>query len=51
MFQTLDARRIIETIDKLQSRIEPQMRKATYKVPHQGVAGTAANFALHLARC
>jgi predicted nucleotide-binding protein (sugar kinase/HSP70/actin superfamily) len=35
--------------DALRSRITPEMRKATYKVPRHGVAGTAANFALHLA--
>jgi len=35
----------------LQSRITPEMRKATYKVPRYGAAGTAANFALHLAQC
>ena len=28
----------------------PEMRRATYRVPHQGVAGTAANLILHLAR-
>ena len=27
----------------------PQMKRATYRVPHQGVAGTAANLLLHLA--
>jgi predicted nucleotide-binding protein (sugar kinase/HSP70/actin superfamily) len=38
--------------DKLAGRVTPDMRKATYKVPHTGVAaGTAANFALHLASC
>jgi predicted nucleotide-binding protein (sugar kinase/HSP70/actin superfamily) len=38
--------------DTLAARITPEMRKATYKVPHSGVAtGTAANFALHLASC
>jgi hypothetical protein len=35
----------------LQARITPEMRTATYKVPRYGVAGTAANFALHLASC
>lgn len=35
--------------DKLQSRVTAEMRKSTYKVPRYGVAGTAANFALHLA--
>jgi hypothetical protein len=38
--------------DRLAARITPDMRKATYKVPHSGVAtGTAAKFALHLASC
>jgi predicted nucleotide-binding protein (sugar kinase/HSP70/actin superfamily) len=38
--------------DTLAARITPEMRKATYKVPHSGVAtSTAANFALHLASC
>jgi hypothetical protein len=37
------------TPEKLAARVRPEMRKATYRVPHQGVAGTAANFALHLA--
>jgi len=27
----------------------PQMKKATYRVPHHGVVGTAANLVLHLA--
>ena len=38
-------------LDKLKSLVTPEMRKATYKVPRYGVAGTAANFALHLAQC
>jgi hypothetical protein len=37
------------TPEKLAARVRPGMRKATYRVPHLGVAGTAANFALHLA--
>jgi len=41
--------RIDLSVDQLRSRVTPEMRKATYKVPHRGVAGTAANFALHLA--
>jgi predicted nucleotide-binding protein (sugar kinase/HSP70/actin superfamily) len=39
------------TREQLESRVEKHIRKATYKVPHYGVAGTAANFALHLAKC
>jgi len=35
--------------DALRSRITPEMRRATYKVPRYGVAGTAANFVCHLA--
>jgi len=37
------------TAERLASRVTPEMTKATYRVPHLGVAGTAANFALHLA--
>jgi predicted nucleotide-binding protein (sugar kinase/HSP70/actin superfamily) len=37
------------TEGELASRVTPEMRKATYRVPHMGAAGTAANFALHLA--
>ena len=40
------------SVDQLQLSVTPEMRKATYKVPHSGIAaGTAANFALHLAQC
>jgi predicted nucleotide-binding protein (sugar kinase/HSP70/actin superfamily) len=34
---------------QLASRVRPAMRKATYRVARRGAAGTAANFALHLA--
>jgi predicted nucleotide-binding protein (sugar kinase/HSP70/actin superfamily) len=37
--------------EKLKERQTAEMRKATYRVPKYGAAGTAANFALHLARC
>ncbi|HEY2383519.1 MAG TPA: hypothetical protein VGK48_20285 [Terriglobia bacterium] len=39
------------TIDKIrQYEVEhPELRKATYRVPHQGRAGSAANYVLHLA--
>ena len=37
------------SLGALAARVTPEMRKATYKVPRYGVAGTAANFALHLA--
>jgi predicted nucleotide-binding protein (sugar kinase/HSP70/actin superfamily) len=38
------------TAEALAARVTPAMRTATYKVPRYGVPGTAANFALHLAR-
>lgn len=41
--------RIGLTPDQLQARVTAKMRQATYKVPRHGAAGTAANFALHLA--
>ena len=37
--------------DQLRARETTAMRRSTYKVPHYGVAGTAANYALHLAQC
>jgi hypothetical protein len=38
------------TPEKLAAMVPPEMRKATYVVPRSGAAaGTAANFALHLA--
>jgi predicted nucleotide-binding protein (sugar kinase/HSP70/actin superfamily) len=43
--------RIGLTLDQLRERETPQMRRATYRVPHFGAAGTAANYALHLAQC
>jgi predicted nucleotide-binding protein (sugar kinase/HSP70/actin superfamily) len=39
------------SLEKLKERETPEMRKATFRVPRHGVAGTAANFALHLASC
>jgi predicted nucleotide-binding protein (sugar kinase/HSP70/actin superfamily) len=42
--------RIGISADTLAARVTPNMRKGTYQVPRSGVAaGTAANFALHLA--
>lgn len=40
------------TTEQARSYLEahPEMRKATYPVPHDGVAGTAANLILHLAQ-
>ena len=44
--------RIGISAETLAARINPDMRKGTYKVPSSGVAAsTAANFALHLASC
>jgi hypothetical protein len=40
-----------KTVDQLRARETAAMRRATYRVPHCGVVGTAANFALHLAQC
>jgi len=37
------------TAEKLADRVRPEMRKATYRVPRGGAAGTAASLALHLA--
>jgi len=39
------------TVDQLRERETAEMRRATYRVPHYGVTGTAANYALHLAQC
>jgi hypothetical protein len=39
------------TAEQLRERERPEMRRATYRVPRHGAAGTAANYALHLARC
>jgi predicted nucleotide-binding protein (sugar kinase/HSP70/actin superfamily) len=39
------------TADQLRGRETAEMRRATYRVPRYGVAGTAANYALHLAQC
>ena len=40
-----------KTVEQLKERETNEMRRATYRVPRYGVAGTAANYALHLARC
>jgi hypothetical protein len=39
------------TVDQLKERETAGMRRATYRVPHGGAVGTAANYALHLAQC
>ena len=41
--------RIRLTPEQLQSRVTAAMRQSTFKVPRLGAAGSAANFALHLA--
>ncbi len=40
------------SIEAARARLDsqPQMRRATYKVPHGGVVGTGANLLLHLAQ-
>jgi len=43
--------RIGRTENQLKERETAEMRRATYRVPLNGVVGTAANYALHLARC
>ncbi len=43
--------RIDRTVEQLRERETAEMRCATYRVPRYGVVGTAANYALHLARC
>jgi predicted nucleotide-binding protein (sugar kinase/HSP70/actin superfamily) len=43
--------RIGLTVEQLRERETPAMRRATCRVPHHGVTGTAANYALHLAQC
>ena len=43
--------RIGRTADQLKERETAEMRRATYRVPRGGAVGTAANYALHLARC
>jgi predicted nucleotide-binding protein (sugar kinase/HSP70/actin superfamily) len=39
------------TPERLRERETAAMRRATFRVPRHGVTGTAANYALHLARC
>jgi hypothetical protein len=43
--------RIGSTPERLKERETAEMRRATYRVPRYGAAGTAANYALHLAQC
>ncbi|MEZ0360736.1 MAG: hypothetical protein ABWK04_02385 [Hydrogenobacter sp.] len=40
------------TLEKIREFEEekPELRKATYKVPHYGYAGTSANYVMHVAR-
>ena len=39
------------TVERVQTyeKRHPELRRATYKVPHKGYAGASANYALHLA--
>ena len=37
------------TVDQLRSRVTADMRRATFRIPRYGVAGTAAKFARYLA--
>jgi predicted nucleotide-binding protein (sugar kinase/HSP70/actin superfamily) len=39
------------TLDRVRNVLDdhPEMRRATYRVPHAGVVGTAANLVLHVA--
>ncbi|HVL55491.1 MAG TPA: hypothetical protein VM491_03230, partial [Burkholderiaceae bacterium] len=39
------------TIERARELLDasPQMKRATYRVPHHGMAGTAANLVMHLA--
>jgi hypothetical protein len=39
------------TVDKIRAyeKDHPELRRATYRVPHKGVPGTASNYLLHLA--
>ena len=39
------------TLEQLKQKETAETRKATFRVPRYGVAGTAANYALHLAQC
>jgi hypothetical protein len=39
----------LESIEKYE-RKHPEVRRASYRVPHLGYAGTAANYVAHLAR-
>lgn len=39
----------VEIINQYE-KVHPEVRRATYKVPHKGYSGTAANYVLHLAQ-
>ena len=48
--RTLERERVsVEAIRKYEAR-HPEVTRATYKVPHYGLAGTAANYVAHLAK-
>ncbi len=40
------------TVEQVRAHIDahPKMKRATYRVPHEGAAGTAANLVLHVAK-
>ena len=39
----------VEAVRKYEER-HPELRRATYRVPHRGYAGVAANYVAHLAK-
>jgi hypothetical protein len=39
----------VESIHEYEKH-HPELRSATYKVPHKGYSGTSANYVLHLAQ-
>ena len=39
----------LEAIRQYEER-HPELRRATYRVPHMGYPGTAANYVMHLAK-
>jgi hypothetical protein len=40
----------LEAIRRYEER-HPEVKRSTYRVPHLGCAGTAANYVTQLARC
>jgi hypothetical protein len=39
----------VERIRKYEAR-HPELKRATYRIPHRGYCGTAANYVVHLAQ-